>query len=178
MDVLISHSLVDYVRFIHLNIKPKTLSRLSYYTSLSVAFSFKIGLMGVNILKYSHWNMRKRFSVDLITSLLICCVTEFSWGYSPQIGSLQQTTVQILPTSSWWPREFYWDYLQECGWWVIYGSRSDSNTTITKPNPSTGDRSQKLETCPALSRWLCWSEPLTGSAAVLCSFYVSDSQLS
>jgi hypothetical protein len=118
------------------------------------------------------------------------CLWHYSWG---DIGNhaltpdMQPTTkIQIQPKSNSVNREFYWGWLQECGWGATYRSRNDSRITVS-PNPTpiwvthkswqsgahctAGGQFNKLKS--VLSLWLCCSEPPLDNSTGLRSFQAS-----
>lgn len=48
--------------------------------------------------------------------------------YGKSIDGRQKEKYHL--NSSWWNHEFYWRYLQECGFRVTYRNRHDTKTTV------------------------------------------------
>lgn len=73
--------------------------------------------------------------------------------------------------------QFYWCYLQEYGWGVIYKTAESPKLTPAwgSAHPSWKSGVHRLQAAQKvgkiLSRGFCWSEPLPSSSAGLCCFW-------
>lgn len=94
--------------------------------------------------------MRQHISFALAKSLVICCVTGFSWSdtthtllSSDRKPTTEHSTKSHLQSQAWWTRNLYCGhvtgvYVRGCLWqqkWLKYNC-------ITKAHPSMGDSSQ------------------------------------
>lgn len=98
---------------------------------------------------------------------------------TPDKGRDKRQKYRNHQSPTWWTSVFYWGYIQEYAWKIIYRSRNDWESAVSpKPHLSKGGNSWNLETWIPLHNlqtgqkiWECvYQLPLLGSMAGFCHF--------